>query len=55
MTRSISLLGATGSIGDSTLDLIRNDRGKWNVVALTANCSAKKLACLLYTSPSPRD
>ena len=46
MTRSISLLGATGSIGDSTLDLIRNDRGKWNVVALTANCSAKKLAKL---------
>ncbi|MGB3797207.1 MAG: 1-deoxy-D-xylulose-5-phosphate reductoisomerase [Alteraurantiacibacter sp.] len=46
MTRSISLLGATGSIGDSTLDLIRNDRGNWNVVALTANCSAEKLARL---------
>ncbi len=46
MTRSISLLGATGSIGDSTLDLIRNDRAKWNVVALTANCSAEKLAKL---------
>ena len=44
MTRSISLLGATGSIGDSTLDLIRGDRDKWRVVALTANCAAKKLA-----------
>jgi len=44
MTRSISLLGATGSIGDSTLDLIRSERENWNVVALTANCAAKKLA-----------
>ncbi|WP_340586384.1 1-deoxy-D-xylulose-5-phosphate reductoisomerase [Erythrobacter alti] len=44
MTRSISILGATGSIGDSTLDLIRGERGKWRVVALTANCAAKKLA-----------
>ncbi|MFB0613384.1 1-deoxy-D-xylulose-5-phosphate reductoisomerase [Aurantiacibacter poecillastricola] len=46
MTRSISLLGATGSIGDSTLDLIRGDRDSWNVVALSANCSAEKLAKL---------
>ena len=46
MTRSISLLGATGSIGDSTLDLIRSDRDSWNVIALTANCAAKKLADL---------
>ncbi|GAA5059071.1 1-deoxy-D-xylulose-5-phosphate reductoisomerase [Erythrobacter westpacificensis] len=46
MSRSISLLGATGSIGDSTLDLIRNDRANWNVVALSANCSAEKLAKL---------
>lgn len=46
MTRSISIFGATGSIGDSTLDLIRADRGNWNVVALSANCSAEKLAAL---------
>jgi len=46
MTRSISILGATGSIGDSTLDLIRHDRANWNVVALSANCSAEKLAKL---------
>ena len=44
MTRSISLLGATGSIGDSTLDLIRSDREAWSVVSLTANSSAEKLA-----------
>ncbi|AKQ42070.2 1-deoxy-D-xylulose 5-phosphate reductoisomerase [Aurantiacibacter atlanticus] len=46
MTRSISLLGATGSIGDSTLDLIRSDREAWSVVSLTANSSAEKLAKL---------
>mgnify|MGYP000613311624 CR=1 FL=1 len=46
MTRSISILGATGSIGASTLDLIRSDREAWDVKALTANCSAKELAAL---------
>lgn len=46
MTRSITILGATGSIGASTLDLIRQDRDAWNVKALTANCSAKELAAL---------
>lgn len=46
MTRSISIFGATGSIGDSTLDLIRRNRGEWRVVALSAHCSAEKLARL---------
>jgi len=44
--RSISILGATGSIGASTLDLIRRERDKWRVVALTANCQAEELARL---------
>ena len=44
--RSISILGATGSIGASTLDLIRRDRDGWNVIALTANCQAQELAAL---------
>ena len=44
--RSITILGATGSIGASTLDLIRRERDKWRVVALTANCSAPELAKL---------
>jgi 1-deoxy-D-xylulose-5-phosphate reductoisomerase len=44
--RSISILGATGSIGASTLDLIRRERDKWRVVALTANCQAAELAAL---------
>ena len=42
--RSISILGATGSIGASTLDLIRREPGKWRVVALTANSNAAELA-----------
>lgn len=46
MIRSISILGATGSIGASTLDLIRRDRDAWRVVALTANCSVPELAAL---------
>lgn len=46
MMRSISILGATGSIGASTLDLIRRERGQWRVVALTAHCSATELARL---------
>jgi len=44
--RSISILGATGSVGEQTLDLIRRNREEWKVVALSANCSAGKLAQL---------
>lgn len=46
MTRSISVLGATGSIGASTLDLIRREKTRWRVVALTANGNAAELAIL---------
>lgn len=46
MTRSITLLGATGSIGASTLDLVRRNRDAWQVDALTAQCSATELAAL---------
>ncbi|MFN5085350.1 MAG: 1-deoxy-D-xylulose-5-phosphate reductoisomerase [Novosphingobium sp.] len=44
--RSVSVLGATGSIGASTLDLIRRQPGQWRVVALTANGNAAELAKL---------
>ncbi|MEO1967560.1 MAG: 1-deoxy-D-xylulose-5-phosphate reductoisomerase [Sphingomonadaceae bacterium] len=44
--RSLTILGATGSIGKSTLDLIRRNRDAWDVVALTANCQARELAAL---------
>ena len=46
MTRTITILGATGSVGASTIDLIRRERDKWRVVALTANCQAQELAKL---------
>jgi 1-deoxy-D-xylulose-5-phosphate reductoisomerase len=44
--RTISILGATGSVGASTLDLIRRDKDKWRVVALTANSNVADLASL---------
>ena len=45
-TRTISILGATGSIGSSTLDLVRRNPQLWRVVALTANSNAAELARL---------
>ncbi len=44
--RSLSIFGATGSVGTSTLDLVRQDRSAWDVRVLTANCSAGELARL---------
>ena len=44
--RSVTILGATGSIGASTLDLIRRNRGEWRVVALTAKSQVAELAAL---------
>ncbi len=44
--RSISILGATGSIGSSTLDLIRRNADQWRVIALTAHSNAGELAKL---------
>ncbi|WP_428027633.1 1-deoxy-D-xylulose-5-phosphate reductoisomerase [Altererythrobacter sp.] len=46
MTRSISILGATGSVGEQTLDLIRRNREDWRVEALTANGRVSELASL---------
>ena len=38
--RSISILGATGSVGTSTLDLIQRSPERFEVVALTAAAGA---------------
>ena len=46
MTRSISIFGATGSVGQSTLDLIRQHPGRYEIIALTANGNAAQLAAL---------
>jgi 1-deoxy-D-xylulose-5-phosphate reductoisomerase len=40
----VSILGATGSIGTSTLDLIGRDPARYHVVALTGNSNAELLA-----------
>ena len=42
--RNISILGATGSIGMSTLDVISRHRDKYDVFALTANSNVQQLA-----------
>ena len=44
MTRSISIFGATGSVGLSTLDLLRQHKGAYRVAALSANGNAAGLA-----------
>jgi 1-deoxy-D-xylulose-5-phosphate reductoisomerase len=44
--RSVTLLGATGSIGASTLDLIKRDRDRFRVEAVTANKNVPVLAAL---------
>src|SRR3982751_1158658 len=45
-TRSVTVLGATGSIGDSTMDLLRGAPGRYRVEALTANSNVDGLAKL---------
>ncbi len=46
-TRRITVLGATGSIGDSTLDIIRRaEPGQFKITSLTANTNSAKLAAL---------
>ncbi|HLH95227.1 MAG TPA: 1-deoxy-D-xylulose-5-phosphate reductoisomerase [Xanthobacteraceae bacterium] len=44
--RSVTLLGATGSIGASTVDLIKREPSRYRVEALSANRSATALAAL---------
>ena len=42
--RRVTILGATGSVGTSTLDLIERASDAYEVVALTANCDVEGLA-----------
>ena len=44
--RTVTVLGATGSIGDSTMDLLRGARDRYSVEALTANTNVEALAKL---------
>jgi len=42
--RSVTILGATGSVGTSTLDLVERAPDRFRVKALTANCDVTRLA-----------
>ncbi len=44
--RTVTLLGATGSIGASTIDLLKRERKRYRVEAVSANKSASALAAL---------
>lgn len=44
MTRRVTVLGSTGSVGVSTLDLMRQSGGDYAVEALTAGANVKALA-----------
>jgi 1-deoxy-D-xylulose-5-phosphate reductoisomerase len=44
--RTVTILGATGSVGTSTVDLLSRDRDRYRVEALSANRSAAPLAKL---------
>ena len=44
MRKSVTILGATGSVGDSTIDLILRNPDAYRVVALTAHKNCAKLA-----------
>ena len=42
--RRVSILGATGSVGCNTIDLVRRDPKRYEVVALTARSNVEQLA-----------
>ena len=43
MKKKIAILGSTGSIGSSTLDVIKRDKKNFNIILLSANNNYKKL------------
>jgi 1-deoxy-D-xylulose-5-phosphate reductoisomerase len=47
--RSVTVLGATGSIGESTIDLLTRDRARYRVEAVTASRRANELARIART------
>ena len=43
MKKKIAILGSTGSIGQSTLEVIKKNKKEFDVILLTANNNYKKL------------
>jgi 1-deoxy-D-xylulose-5-phosphate reductoisomerase len=54
VVKRVTILGATGSIGTSTLDLIERAPGDFEVLALTANCDVDKLAAAALRTRAKR-
>jgi len=52
--RRIAILGATGSIGKSALDVIERGRGDFDVVLLSAHANAEGLAGARHSWPNAR-
>ena len=44
MVRRVSIFGATGSVGQNTIDLIQRDIERYDVIALTGGSNVQKLA-----------
>ena len=51
--KRLSILGATGSIGASTLDVVRAHPGRFEIAALAAGSDAEKLAALAIATRAP--
>ncbi|WP_404339194.1 1-deoxy-D-xylulose-5-phosphate reductoisomerase [Sphingomonas sp. MMS12-HWE2-04] len=52
--KTITILGATGSVGSSTLDLVERDPQAFQVIALTANGDVDKLAAAAIRTRAKR-
>ena len=52
--KTVTILGATGSVGTSTLDLVERAPDDFRVVALTANCDVTKLAAAAIRTKAQR-
>lgn len=52
--KTVTILGATGSVGTSTLDLVERSPEAFRVVALTANCDVNGLAAAAVRTRAQR-
>ena len=43
MKKKIAILGSAGSIGKSTIDIVRNDKRNFDIVLLTTNNNYKEI------------
>lgn len=46
MKKSISIFGVTGSVGNSTIELLRKRKDEFEVIAITCNSDIKNISLL---------